>query len=183
MLMRISTCPMAVSASRNSWLGAAGSARSATTRRVARVAFEMARRRRHKVTSVDKANVLEASRLWRTVVTEVARDYPDVSLEHRYVDAADLAPLAKAHSRAAVEAQVAAGAAVPLELRDGRLVGCCNRAHEEDATLGADLARIKSGVPVTIRGVPRELTDHLHFPVDRNVVVKMKDCELVAGAE
>jgi hypothetical protein len=50
-------------------------------------------------------------------------------------------------------------------------------------TARADLARIKSGVPVTIRGVPRELTDHLHFPVDRNVVVKMKDCELVAGAE
>jgi hypothetical protein len=51
------------------------------------------------------------------------------------------------------------------------------------STSRTDLARIKPGVPVTIRGVPRELTDHLHFPVDRNVVVKMKDCELVAGAE
>jgi hypothetical protein len=50
-------------------------------------------------------------------------------------------------------------------------------------TSRTDLARIKPGVPVTIRGVPRELTDHLHFPVDRNVVVKMKECELVAGAE
>jgi len=57
-------------------------------RRPARVAFEMARRRRHKVTSVDKANVLEVSRLWRAVVSEVAQEYPDVSLEHRYVDAA-----------------------------------------------------------------------------------------------
>jgi 3-isopropylmalate dehydrogenase len=55
--------------------------------RVARVAFEQARRRRGKVTSVDKANVLEASRLWRAVVTEVGRAYPDVELEHRYVDA------------------------------------------------------------------------------------------------
>jgi 3-isopropylmalate dehydrogenase len=57
-------------------------------RQTARVAFELARRRRRKVTSVDKANVLEASRLWRRVVSEVAATYPDVDLEHRYVDAA-----------------------------------------------------------------------------------------------
>jgi 3-isopropylmalate dehydrogenase len=57
------------------------------TRQVAQVAFAQARRRRKRVTSVDKANVLEASRLWRSVVTEVARGYPDVELEHRYVDA------------------------------------------------------------------------------------------------
>jgi 3-isopropylmalate dehydrogenase len=57
-------------------------------RQVAHVAFRQARQRRHRVTSVDKANVLEASRLWRTVVSEVARDYPDIELEHRYVDAA-----------------------------------------------------------------------------------------------
>jgi 3-isopropylmalate dehydrogenase len=56
--------------------------------RVARVAFEQARRRRRRVTSVDKANVLEVSRLWRSVVSDVARDYPDVSLSHEYVDAA-----------------------------------------------------------------------------------------------
>jgi 3-isopropylmalate dehydrogenase len=54
--------------------------------RIARRAFELARLRRRKVTSVDKANVLEVSRLWRQVVTELARDYPDVELEHQYVD-------------------------------------------------------------------------------------------------
>jgi 3-isopropylmalate dehydrogenase len=56
--------------------------------RVARVAFDLAGRRRRRVTSVDKANVLEVSRLWRDVVTEVARDYPEVVLTHDYVDAA-----------------------------------------------------------------------------------------------
>lgn len=55
--------------------------------RIARVAFETARRRRKRVLSVDKANVLETSRLWRRVTIEVARDYPDVALEHMYVDA------------------------------------------------------------------------------------------------
>lgn len=55
--------------------------------RVTRVAFEQARRRRKKVTSVDKANVLETSQLWRKTVTEVSRSYPDVKLEHMYVDA------------------------------------------------------------------------------------------------
>ena len=56
--------------------------------RVAHVAFEAARRRRGLVTSVDKANVLEVSQLWRDVVTRVAREYPDVLLEHCYVDTA-----------------------------------------------------------------------------------------------
>jgi 3-isopropylmalate dehydrogenase len=55
--------------------------------RVARVAFEAARARRRKVTSVDKANVLEASQLWRETVLRAARDYADVELEHLYVDA------------------------------------------------------------------------------------------------
>lgn len=54
--------------------------------RVARVAFELARKRRRKVTSVDKANVLECSQLWRQVVVRVAKDYPDVTLEHQLVD-------------------------------------------------------------------------------------------------
>lgn len=55
--------------------------------RVARVAFESARTRRKKVTSVDKANVLETSQLWRRTVTKVAADYPDVELDHLFVDA------------------------------------------------------------------------------------------------
>ncbi len=54
--------------------------------RVARIAFEAARNRGGRVASVDKANVLETSRLWREVVTRVAHDYPDVILEHHYVD-------------------------------------------------------------------------------------------------
>ncbi|MGH9353695.1 MAG: 3-isopropylmalate dehydrogenase [Terriglobia bacterium] len=54
--------------------------------RVAHRAFQLARMRRRKVTSVDKANVLETSRLWREVVTRIARSYPDVELNHIYVD-------------------------------------------------------------------------------------------------
>src|SRR5205823_7335050 len=55
--------------------------------RIARVAFETARTRRRKVSSVDKANVLEASQLWREVVNRVSRNYPEVALQHMYVDA------------------------------------------------------------------------------------------------
>ena len=55
--------------------------------RVAHVAFEAARKRRGKVTSVDKANVLETSQLWRQTVTRVGESYPDVTLNHLYVDA------------------------------------------------------------------------------------------------
>ena len=54
--------------------------------RIARQAFEIARKRRKKVTSVDKANVLETSRLWRETVVRVAAEYPDVELEHMLVD-------------------------------------------------------------------------------------------------
>ena len=56
--------------------------------RIARVAFELAMKRKKKVLSVDKANVLECSRLWRDVVTRVGKDYPEVKLAHQYVDSA-----------------------------------------------------------------------------------------------
>jgi len=56
--------------------------------RIARVAFDLAMKRKRKLLSVDKANVLECSRLWRDVVTRMAKDYPDVKLGHQYVDSA-----------------------------------------------------------------------------------------------
>jgi len=62
----------------------------AEVERIARVAFRIARQRRRKVTSVDKANVLACSRLWRSVVETVAEEYPDVELEHLLVDAATM---------------------------------------------------------------------------------------------
>lgn len=57
-------------------------------KRVVTTAFELARKRRHQLTSVDKANVLESSKLWRRIVEEVASDYPDVQVNHVLVDAA-----------------------------------------------------------------------------------------------
>ncbi|MFY9556164.1 MAG: 3-isopropylmalate dehydrogenase [Blastocatellia bacterium] len=63
--------------------------------RIARVAFELARVRRRKVTSVDKANVLETSLLWRETVARVGGDYPDVTLEHQYVDSCAMALVAR----------------------------------------------------------------------------------------
>ena len=67
------------------------------TKAVAEVAFQQARKRKKRVTSVDKANVLEASRLWRTAVIEVAKAYPDVELEHRYIDAMSFEMLQTPH--------------------------------------------------------------------------------------
>ena len=59
--------------------------------RIARIAFELARGRRKQITSVDKANVLDCSRLWREVVIRVAKEFPDVRLSHMYVDSAAMA--------------------------------------------------------------------------------------------
>ncbi len=58
--------------------------------RITRTAFEIARKRKKHVTNVDKQNVLESSRLWRSVVLDVAKDYPDVELDHLYVDNASM---------------------------------------------------------------------------------------------
>ncbi|CNL00859.1 3-isopropylmalate dehydrogenase [Yersinia enterocolitica] len=58
--------------------------------RIARIAFESARKRRGKVTSIDKANVLQSSILWREVVNAIAADYPDVALSHMYIDNATM---------------------------------------------------------------------------------------------
>jgi 3-isopropylmalate dehydrogenase len=60
--------------------------REAEIRRIARVAFNIAMRRNRRVCSVDKANVLEATELWREIVTEVAGEFPEVTLSHMYVD-------------------------------------------------------------------------------------------------
>ncbi|HKC00711.1 MAG TPA: 3-isopropylmalate dehydrogenase, partial [Terriglobales bacterium] len=63
--------------------------------RIARVAFELARTRRRRLLSVDKANVLECSRLWREVVTRIAGDFPEVQLAHMYVDSAAMSLVVK----------------------------------------------------------------------------------------
>ena len=60
--------------------------RESEIERIARVAFELARGRKRRLCSVDKANVLETTAFWREVVTRVGRDYPDVELSHMYVD-------------------------------------------------------------------------------------------------
>ena len=59
-------------------------------RRIAIVAFDIARKRKKRLTNVDKANVLESSRLWREVVLDVAKDYPDITLDHLYIDNATM---------------------------------------------------------------------------------------------
>lgn len=66
-------------------------------KRIAKLAFDMAQIRRKKVTSIDKSNVLSTSRLWRQVVEEVAKDYPEVTLEHMYVDNATMQMIKNPH--------------------------------------------------------------------------------------
>src|ERR1700678_3241734 len=63
--------------------------------RIARVAFQLARTRRKRLLSIDKANVLECSRLWREVVTRIGGDFPDVQLSHMYVDSAAMSLVLK----------------------------------------------------------------------------------------
>jgi len=83
--------------------GAAGTRRAVNTMsysepeigRIARVAFDLARARRRRLLSVDKANVLECSRLWREVVTRMGADFPDVQLAHMYVDSAAMSLVTK----------------------------------------------------------------------------------------
>ncbi|MEY1578804.1 3-isopropylmalate dehydrogenase [Providencia manganoxydans] len=58
--------------------------------RIARIAFESAQKRNHKVTSIDKANVLQSSVLWREVVNQIAKEYPDVAVSHMYIDNATM---------------------------------------------------------------------------------------------
>ena len=68
------------------WLDSTGESKPVIRRYLDRAAFKAARSRRKKVTSIDKANVLENGVLWRKTVTEIAKQYPDVTLSHLYVD-------------------------------------------------------------------------------------------------
>lgn len=86
---------------------------------------------------------------------------------HRYVTPSDLERLEKGHPLETIIGQVDAGKALPLELRDGRLVGCCNRAHEEDASLSADVLLENLACVVTATMAARTLVDQLAIDPER----------------
>jgi glycine/sarcosine/betaine reductase complex component C subunit beta len=81
--------------------------------------------------------------------------------EHRYVRPGELTHLERGHTRADIEAQCAAGQAIPLELRDGRLIGCCRRAHDLDESLGAGVLLENLACVVSATMATRALLDQL----------------------
>ena len=124
-------------------------------RRIVRLAFELARGRRKRLTSVDKANVLASSRLWRTVVEEVAPEFPDVELEHRLVDSTAMSLITKPASfDVIVTEQHVRRHPLGRGLRAGRLaghaaLGLARRAHARRT------ARPACTSPSTARRRPR----------------------------
>ena len=117
--------------------------------RVARLAFSLARQRRGAVTSIDKANVLECSRLWRQVVTRVAGEFPDVCLEHMLVDAAAMHLL----SRPAAFDVVLTGNLFGDILTDEASLLSGSMGNLPSASLGSSLNRF---------GLPRGMYEPIH---------------------
>ncbi len=118
-------------------------------RRVTHLAFQAARDRRRALTSVDKANVLENSRLWRQTVTEVAADYPDVFLEHMLVDAAAMHLI----NRPASFDVIVTGNLFGDILTDEASILTGSMGNMPSASLGEDLNR---------HGWPRGLFEPIH---------------------